>query len=59
MSNKPKDVSTDINDYTYAELLLILELNDNEARDTTIIRDKTNAYIERAKKENNKKMVKF
>lgn len=57
--SKPKGVSTDINDYTYAELLLILELNDNEARDTTIIRDKTNAYIERAKKENNQKMEKF
>lgn len=57
--NNPDKISTNIDDYTYAELLVILDLDDNEATDVDAIEEKTDKYIARFEKEGNKKMSVF
>lgn len=50
-------IDTNINNYTYAELLIILDLDD--AMDTGLIIQKTNAYIEKYTRERNDRMIIF
>ena len=50
-------IDTNINNYTYPELLIILDLDD--AMDTGTIIKKTNAYIEKYTRERNDKMIIF
>ena len=56
-TNKSMQIDTNINNYTYAELLIILDLDD--ATDTGLIVKKTNAYIEKYTRERNDKMIIF
>jgi hypothetical protein len=56
-SNKSMQIDTNINNYTYPELLIILDLDD--ATDTGLIIKKTNAYIEKYTRERNDKMIIF
>ena len=50
-------IDTNINNYTYAELLIILDLDD--PTDTELVVKKTNAYIEKYTRERNDKMIIF
>jgi len=50
-------IDTNINNYTYPELLIILDLDD--ATDTGVIIKKTNAYIEKYTRERNDRMIIF
>jgi len=50
-------IDTNINNYTYPELLIILDLDD--AMDTGLIIKKTNAYIEKYTRERNDRMIIF
>jgi hypothetical protein len=50
-------IDTNINNYTYPELLIILDLDD--ATDTGMIIKKTNTYIEKYTRERNDKMIIF
>ena len=50
-------IDTNINNYTYPELLIILDLDD--ATDTGSIIKKTNAYIEKYTRERNDRMIIF
>jgi hypothetical protein len=50
-------IDTNINNYTYPELLIILDLDD--AMDTEMIIKKTNAYIEKYTRERNDRMIIF
>jgi hypothetical protein len=50
-------IDTNINNYTYAELLIILDLDD--PTDTGLIIKETNAYIEKYTRERNDKMIIF
>jgi hypothetical protein len=50
-------IDTNINNYTYPELLIILDLDD--ATDTGLIIKKTNAYIEKYTRERNDRMIIF
>jgi len=59
MTTISPDISTDIKDYTYAELLIILNLTDYDATNIDIIQEKTDSYINRFTKEGNKKMEEF
>ena len=43
-------ISTNINDYSYAELILLLNLNDEEAKDTDAIFNATEKFIARYQK---------
>jgi hypothetical protein len=52
-----QQIDTNINNYTYPELLIILDLDD--ATDTGIIIKKTNAYIEKYTRERNDRMIIF
>ena len=56
-TNKSQQIDTNINNYTYAELLIILDLDD--ATDTALIVKKTNAYIEKYTRERNDRMIIF
>ena len=56
-SNKSMQIDTNINNYTYPELLIILDLDD--ATDTRLIIQKTNAYIEKYTRERNDRMIIF
>ena len=56
-ANKSLQLDTNINNYTYPELLIILDLDD--ATDTKLIIQKTNAYIEKYTRERNDKMIIF
>ena len=56
-SNKSMQIDTNINNYTYPELLIILDLDD--ATDTQLIIKKTNAYIEKYTRERNDRMIIF
>lgn len=56
-SNKSMQIDTNINNYTYAELLIILDLDD--ATDTGLIIKKTNSYIEKYTRERNDRMIIF
>lgn len=56
-TNKSLQIDTNINNYTYAELLIILDLDD--ATDTGLIVKKTNAYIEKYTRERNDRMIIF
>ena len=56
-SNKSMQIDTNINNYTYPELLIILDLGD--ATDTGLIIKKTNAYIEKYTRERNDRMIIF
>ena len=56
-SNKSMQIDTNINNYTYPELLIILDLDD--ATDTGMIIKKTNAYIEKYTRERNDRMIIF
>ena len=56
-TNKSLQIDTNINNYTYPELLIILDLDD--AMDTGTIIKKTNAYIEKYTRERNDKMIIF
>lgn len=55
----PSDISTNIKDYTYAELLIVLDLTDYDATNIDIIKEKSDSYITRFAKEGNKEMVDF
>jgi len=55
----PADISTNIKAYTYAELLIVLDLSDYDATNVDIIKKTSNTYIERFVKEGNKKMEDF
>ena len=57
MANNSPQIDTNIDNYTYPELLIILDLDD--ATDTDTIVQKTNTYIEKYTKERNDKMVIF
>ena len=48
---------TNINNYTYAELLIILDLDD--PTDTGLIIKETNTYIEKYTRERNDRMIIF
>ena len=50
-------IDTNINNYTYAELLIILDLDD--PTDTGLIIKETNTYIEKYTRERNDKMIIF
>jgi hypothetical protein len=50
-------IDTNINNYTYPELLIILDLDD--PMDTGLIIKKTNAYIEKYTRERNDRMIIF
>ena len=52
-----QQIDTNINNYTYPELLIILDLDD--AMDTGMIIKKTNAYIEKYTRERNDRMIIF
>jgi hypothetical protein len=52
-----QQIDTNINNYTYPELLIILDLDD--ATDTGMIIKKTNAYIEKYTRERNDRMIIF
>ena len=52
-----QQIDTNINNYTYPELLIILDLED--PTDTGLIIKKTNAYIEKYTRERNDKMIIF
>jgi len=52
-----QQIDTNINNYTYPELLIILDLDD--ATDTGLIIKKTNAYIEKYTRERNDRMIIF
>ena len=56
-TNKSLQIDTNINNYTYPELLIILDLDD--ATDTGLIIKKTNAYIEKYTRERNDRMIIF
>jgi hypothetical protein len=56
-SNKSMQIDTNINNYTYPELLIILDLDD--PTDTGLIIQKTNAYIEKYTRERNDRMIIF
>ena len=56
-TNKSLQIDTNINNYTYPELLIILDLDD--ATDTGMIIKKTNAYIEKYTRERNDRMIIF
>ena len=52
-------ISTNIDDYTYAELLLLLNLNDEQAKDTDAIFDATEKFILKYQKNDRPKLTKF
>ena len=52
-------ISTNIDDYTYAEMLLLLNLNDEEAKDTDAIYDATEKFIVKYQKNQRHSLVKF
>jgi hypothetical protein len=56
-TNKSQQIDTNINNYTYPELLIILDLDD--PTDTGLIIKETNAYIEKYTKERNDRMIIF
>jgi hypothetical protein len=56
-TSKSMQIDTNINNYTYPELLIILDLDD--AMDTGMIIKKTNAYIEKYTRERNDRMIIF
>lgn len=56
-TNKSLQLDTNINNYTYPELLIILDLDD--ATDTNLIMQITNTYIEKYTRERNDKMIIF
>ena len=56
-SNKSMQIDTNINNYTFAELLIILDLDD--PTDTGLIIQKTNTYIEKYTRERNDRMIIF
>ena len=56
-TNSVSQLDTNINNYTYPELLIILDLED--ATDTKTIISKTNAYIQKYTKERKDKMIIF
>ena len=57
MSNSVSQLDTNINNYTFPELLIILDLDD--PRDTEAVISKTNTYIEKYTRERNDKMILF
>ena len=57
MSNSVSQLDTNINNYTFPELLIILDLDD--PRDTELVISKTNTYIEKYTRERNDKMILF
>ena len=59
MSNENKNISTNIEDYTYAELLMILQLDDNEGTNPVLVKERANEYIERYEAEGDSRMVAF
>jgi hypothetical protein len=52
-----QQIDTNINNYTYPELLIILDLDD--PMNTGMIIKKTNAYIEKYTRERNDNMIIF
>jgi hypothetical protein len=56
-TNKSMQIDTNINNYTYPELLIILDLDD--PTDTGLIIKETNAYIEKYTRERNDRMIIF
>ena len=52
-------INTDIDSYSYAELLMIMDIDNNQATDPNTIVNKTNQFIERAVKTDDKKLVNF
>ena len=52
-------ISTNIDDYTYAELLLLLNLNDEQAKDTDAIFDATEKFILKYQKNDRPQLTKF
>jgi hypothetical protein len=57
MSNSVSQLDTNINNYTFPELLIILDLDD--PRDTESVISKTNTYIKKYTKERNDRMILF
>jgi len=53
------DFNTDIDTYSIAELLIILNMNDVEARDPVLIRDRVEPFLEKYKSLDDKKMFNF
>ena len=56
-TSKSMQIDTNINNYTYPELLIILDLDD--PTDTGLIIKETNAYIEKYTRERNDRMIIF
>lgn len=52
-------ISTNIDDYTYAELLLLLDLNDTEALNIDSIVDATEPFIQKYRRSNRPQLVTF
>lgn len=59
MADVPPDISTHVKDYTYAELLMILQLTDVEGADPNIIVQRADSYIARYNREGNSRMSAF
>ena len=59
MNNEKQTISTNITDYTYAELLMILELQDHEGANQAMVEERADEYIERYVAEGNSKMAGF
>ena len=57
--SKLNDISTNIDDYTYAELLFLLNLDDTQATDPEAIRTATEVFIQRYKRGGRSELVAF
>ena len=59
MADTSPDISTNVKDYTYAELLMILQLTDAEGTDPDVITERADAYIDRYENDGNARMATF